>query len=70
VTAEPRYGCSVRVFLDASGRMHAASVVVRCPLTPYDSEPPEIIACAPHRVGWDHHPSAIGPRAVALPPQE
>jgi hypothetical protein len=27
---------------------------VRCPLTPYGSDPTEIIASAPHRFGWDH----------------
>jgi hypothetical protein len=29
----------VRVFAEDSGRMHAASVVVRCPLTPCGSDP-------------------------------
>src|SRR4029450_681830 len=37
---------SVRVFAEDSGRMHAASVVVRCPLTPCGSDQ-EIIASAP-----------------------
>ena len=45
---------TVRIFLDASGRMHAASVVVRCPLTPDDSDPLRSSRARPHRVRWDH----------------
>src|SRR5215212_5965863 len=45
---------TVRMFLDASGRMHAASVVVRCPLTPDDSDSLRSSRARPHRVRWDH----------------
>jgi hypothetical protein len=49
--------------------MQAAFVVVRCPLTPHDADPEEIIACAPHRVGWDH-PTWPANEPVAAPLQE
>src|SRR5215211_2663016 len=34
--------------------MHAASVVVRCPLSPYGSDPLRSSPARPHRVRWDH----------------
>ena len=63
-------GGSIRMFLDASGRMHAASAVVRCPLTPHDSEPLRSSRARP--TAWDGITPERGrlPGSVALPPQE
>src|SRR4029453_53262 len=54
----------VRGLADDSGRMHAASVVVRCPLTPYGSDPLRSSPARPHRLGWDHRRSGRPPRRL------
>ncbi len=42
---------SIRGFIATSGRMQAAFVVVRCPLTPYDSDPWK--SSRAHPTAWD-----------------
>ena len=42
---------SVRILTDGSGRMHAHSFVVRCPLTPYDADPLRSSRARP--TAWD-----------------
>ena len=59
----------VRILLGASGRMHAAFVCRSVPSHPVRLGSIEIIACAPHRVGWDH-PNVAGHEPVASSSQE